>query len=123
MGSEAFKFYHKNRYATYQECLNPCKIMTVTTINKFKVFESTYDVEIYVPRQVEVTREVFVKSVLSLGMSVLNKMLLSNVTLISLVAEIGGFLGMILGVSIMDLEAFSKNHIFPIIRAFRKPKK
>ena len=97
--------------------------MTVTTINKFKVFESTYDVEIYVPRQVEVTREVFVKSVLSLGISACYKMLLNNVTLISLVAEIGGFLGMILGVSIMDLEAFSKNHIFPIIRAFRKPKK
>ena len=44
-------------------------IIPKDTINKFKVFESTYDVEIYVPRQVEVTREVFVKSVLSLGMS------------------------------------------------------
>ena len=65
--AEAFKFYHKNRYTTYKECLNPCKIMTVTTISKFKVFESSYDVEIYIPRQVEVTREVFVKSLLSLG--------------------------------------------------------
>ena len=67
LGEEASEFYHKNRYATYKECLNPCKIMTVTTISKFKVFESTYDVEIYIPRQVEVTREVFVKSLLSLG--------------------------------------------------------
>ena len=46
--------------------------------------------------------------------------MLSNVTLISLVAEIGGFLGMILGVSIMDLEAFSKKHFFPTIRALIK---
>ena len=118
IGAEAFKFYHKNRYATYQECVNPCKIMTVTTISKFKLFKSTYDVEIYVPRQVEVTREVFVKSVLSLGKVLY--WLYIVVLWFSLVAEIGGFLGMILGVSIMDMEAFSKRYAAPTIRAIKK---
>ena len=45
---------------------------------------------------------------------------MSGVLRFSLVAEIGGFLGMILGVSIMDMEAFSKRYAVPTIRAVKK---
>ena len=40
--------------------------------------------------------------------------------LVVLVAEIGGYLGMILGVSIIDLETFSKNYAVPVMHAMRR---
>ena len=65
-------FYYKNRYTTYEECLNPCKIMTITIIPKFKfVKEGIFDVELYIARQVKITKEVFVKSLLSAGTYIL----------------------------------------------------
>ena len=74
IGSDAFEYYFENRYSTYKECLNPCKIMAVKVTSTFKMRKkNNFDVQFYIPRQVEVTREVFVKSVLSLG-----KVILSN---------------------------------------------
>ena len=48
--------------------------MAVKVTTRFNFFEeNNFNVEFYIPRQVQVTREVFVKSVLSLG-----KVILSN---------------------------------------------
>ena len=46
--------------------------MTITIIPKFKfVKEGIFDVELYIARQVKITKEVFVKSLLSAGTYIL----------------------------------------------------
>ena len=72
------KFYRDNRYASYIECTNPCKTMTVTTINKFKSQEKgKLFVEIYLPRKIAVTRQVFVKSFITFGRYLCSNSLIS----------------------------------------------
>ena len=58
----------KHRYGSHQECGNPCRVMTVTTINKFKAIRNgTMEIKILLPRIVNVTKDVFVKTFISLG--------------------------------------------------------
>ena len=49
-------------------CSNPCRVMTVTTLNKFKAkLNGTLDITILLPRKVSVTKDVFVKTFTSFG--------------------------------------------------------
>ena len=42
--------------------------MTVTTINKFKIrTNNTLEVEFFFPREIEYTKEIFVKTFISMG--------------------------------------------------------
>ena len=94
-------------------CSNPCRVMTVTTLNKFKAkLNGTLDITILLPRKVSVTKDVFVKTFTSFGKSRKDKTVFFNEAI--LVAEIGGYLGMTLGVSIMDLQLVSNKILWPI---------
>ena len=67
-GEMAAKYYLDNRYGSDQECSNPCRVMSVTTINKFKAIRNgTMEIKILLPRIVNVTKDVFVKTFISLG--------------------------------------------------------
>ena len=59
-------FFH--RYGNNKECGSPCSVMTVTTINKFKAkLNGTLDIHILLPRNIYVTKDVFVKTFISMG--------------------------------------------------------
>jgi len=79
--------------------------MTITSISKYNVLNrerNTSEVSILFPRHVEITRETFVKS----G--------------VSLVAEVGGYVGMILGVSLLDLAKFFRTYLIPLFQSLKK---
>ena len=68
LSSKAATFYYDNRYGAYEDCSNPCKKMTVTTINKFKIKRNdTLAVEFFFPREIEFSKEIFVKTFISMG--------------------------------------------------------
>ena len=59
--------YGQHMGGHYFECSNPCRVMTVTTINKFKAIrKGTMEIKILLPRIVNVTKDVFVKTFISL---------------------------------------------------------
>ena len=58
----------QHRYAPHPECSNPCRVMAVTTFNKYTAIRNgTMEVKILLPRIVNVTKDVFVKTFISLG--------------------------------------------------------
>ena len=87
IGKKAAKYYYDNRhqmkflktqieknltkicrYGNNKECGSPCSVMTITTINKFKAkLNGTLDIHILLPRNIVVTKDVFVKTFISMG--------------------------------------------------------
>ena len=66
--ASAASLYYQNRYAAFEECSSPCHAMDLVTINKYTVASpNTSSLTIMFPRHVEVTREAFVKTEVSLG--------------------------------------------------------
>ena len=58
----------QHRYAPHPECSNPCRVMAVTIFNKYKAMRNgTMEIKILLPRIVNVTKDVFVKTFISLG--------------------------------------------------------
>ena len=109
--ANAAALYWDLRYETFSECENPCTKMKVNTQFKFKYqYENTQTVQIIFPTEVELSVETVTKSLFST--SKINKIqiflsLMFRICIkyfLLLVAEIGGFLGMILGFSLLDLE-------------------
>ena len=82
---------------------------------------NTSVVSILFPRHVEITRETFVKSGVSLGNIGEQKQntLFYEQSNIS-VAEVGGYLGMILGVSLLDLAKFFRTYLIPLFQSLKK---
>lgn len=87
---EAAEFYIQNRLPNFEECKNPCTSMEI--ISNLKMMKNTTltksRVKLIFTRKLQVHEEKLVKSELSL------------------IAELGGYLGMTLGVSLLDLEGF-----------------
>ena len=68
---EAASFHFENRYTAYEECTNPCKSLKVTTNLKYKrksdKNQKSGQVKFYFPREIQITEEIVVKSLLTLG--------------------------------------------------------
>ena len=101
---EAARFVYENRYAPYDVCKTPCESMKVYTSLKYKINDiNDPSVTIIFPRYITVTIETFVHSFITLGnMKYYSHCPVSKFS--DLVAELGGYLGMILGVSLLHLE-------------------
>ena len=101
---EAAQFVYEKRYASYDTCKTPCETMKVYTSLKYKINDiNDPSVTIIFPRYITVTIETFVHSFITLG----NMKYYGSCTatkFFDLVAELGGYLGMILGVSLLHLE-------------------
>ena len=111
----AVALYMDLRYETFSECKNPCTKMKVSAKYNFKLKDQEKQlVTIRFPTEVKLSVETVTKSLFST--SKINKIhiflsLMFRICIkyfLLLVAEIGGFLGMILGVSILDLEVVIK---------------
>ena len=112
LSSEAASFYYENRYTAYEECTKPCKSLKVISNLKYKrksdKDKKSGQVKLFFPREVQVTEEIVVTSPLSLG---LFNFVFQNAFTLHMsfsVAEIGGYLGMTLGVNLLDLEVIFK---------------
>ena len=78
--------------------------MTVFTNLKYKnVNIKDPSITIILPKYIEVTKEVFVHSLISLG-KISTLKLISLYFLVIAVAEVGGYLGMILGINLLHLK-------------------
>ena len=89
---------------TLLQCNNPCKSMTVFTNLKYKnVNIKDPSITIILPKYIEVTKEVFVHSLISLGNILTSKNIYLYILVIA-VAEVGGYLGMILGINLLHLK-------------------
>jgi len=89
---------------TLLQCNNPCKSMTVFTNLKYKnVNIKDPSITIILPKYIEVTKEVFVHSLISLGKIFTFKNIYLYILGIA-VAEVGGYLGMILGINLLHLK-------------------
>ena len=85
--SAAAEFYYRSRYDDYSQCQVACTEITVDSSYVYNVHKKGRSaVELIIPKTVDVTEETLKKPV------------------ISAIAEAGGYLGMILGVSLMDLQ-------------------
>ena len=86
--AEANRMYVENRYPKEIICRRPCTSMKVqlTLQDKTKNDENFGNVRFRFRTKVEVTREIYTK------------------TFLMLLAEIGGYLGMTIGVSLLDLK-------------------
>ena len=106
--------YWDLRYENFSQCENPCTKMKVNTQFKFKYQQKLQSqekptVQIIFPTEVELSVDTVTKSLFSTCKTTKFKSfcLMFRTSLkysFSLVAEIGGFLGMILGFSLLDLE-------------------
>ena len=85
---EAAAFYVENRLPNFEECNNPCTSMEIVSSMKMMKNSSIEDSQarLFFKRTLQVNEETFVKSTLSM------------------IAELGGYLGMTLGISLLDLE-------------------
>jgi hypothetical protein len=86
---DAAKLYMELRYPQYSSCRNPCtrmdvKLYSMSKIENGKYYEAT--VTFLLSSKIEKNDEVF------------------HQTMLALVGEIGGFLGLFLGVSLLDLK-------------------
>ena len=82
---------------------------------------NTSVVSILFPRHAEITRETFVKSGVSLGnIGEQKQNTLFYEQLNISVAEVGGYLGMILGVSLLDLAKFFRTYLIPLFQSLKK---
>ena len=82
---------------------------------------NTSVVSILFPRHVEITRETFIKSGVSLGnIGEQKQNTLFYEQLNISVAEVGGYLGMILGVSLLDLAKFFRTYLIPLFQSLKK---
>ena len=60
--------WKQHRYESHQQCSNPCRVMSVTTFNKYVAKNNgTLEIKLLLPRIVNVTKDVFVKTFISLG--------------------------------------------------------
>ena len=106
----ASDLYQDLKYEKFPECLNPCTEMKVATHFKYKseLNQKKQWVRIIFPTDVEFSEETVTKSLFSTSKIIrYSRYRLSYIGLKNffvLVAEIGGFLGMILGISLLDLE-------------------
>ena len=79
--------------------------MKVYTSLKYKIIDNDPSVTIIFPRYITVTAETFVHSFITLGsMKYYSSCHVTKCFFLFLVAELGGYLGMILGVSLLHLE-------------------
>ena len=79
--------------------------MTVFTNLKYKnVNIKDPSITIILPKYIEVTKEVFVHSLISLGKILTSKTKSKTYFLVIAVAEVGGYLGMILGINLLHLK-------------------
>ena len=86
---KAMKFYDdKTIEDDFTDCLNPCTtfIPTLTVYKAYKIPQSQGLIEIAFPSQVKVITTY------------------PTYTFLSLIAEVGGYVGLFLGVSILDLK-------------------
>jgi hypothetical protein len=87
---DAAKLYMQLRYPPYSACRNPCTRMDVKLYSMSKImpeeYKNTARVKFLLSSKIEINEEVL------------------HQTLLSLFAEIGGYLGLILGVSLLDLK-------------------
>ena len=102
----ASDLYQDLKYKKFPECLNPCTEMKVATHFKYKseLNQKKQWVRIIFPTDVEFSEETVTKSLFSTSNSRYRLSYIGLKNFFVLVAEIGGFLGMILGISLLDLE-------------------
>ena len=105
----AAQFYFQTKYPSYPECSHSCVRMDVEAKFKTKsVFRSDpakSRTTFIFPLEVPVTEEFYTASPLSLGEHLNFPVRVEQFSFIT-VAEIGGYLGMLVGVSVMDVEIF-----------------
>ena len=65
---QAAAFYYTNRYASHEECTNPCSSMEVSTNLKYKVkTESDGEIILFFPKEIEIIEETLLKSFSQFG--------------------------------------------------------
>ena len=80
--------YMENRYIPYKACNKPCSKMSVQVNYQSKV-ERKGEVRFYLDKTIQTSRQV------------------RSFTDLHLVAEVGGYLGLTLGVSLLDMKTFA----------------
>ena len=106
---EVYKYYLKNKFPSFPECSNPCTRMEVEAKFKTKSQTNHSQMSFIFPRKIPVTAEFYTSSPLSLGGTF---RYFTKLSVWSLVAEIGGYMGMLVGVSVMDVEIFVMKLIY-----------
>lgn len=93
----------ENRYAEYPDCPQSCTRMDVDAKFKIKTRSSSPKIGILLQRELMVIEEYYARSLISTGeVSITDHG--SRITINASVAEVGGYLGMLLGVSLLDLQ-------------------
>ena len=65
---KAADFYYTNRYASHEECTNPCSSMEVSTNLKYKVkTKSDGEIILFFPKEIEIIEETLLKSFSQFG--------------------------------------------------------
>ena len=94
-------------YDKFPECSSPCSFMKITTHLTSQFTDKNPDTKLYFSKEVKITSEKVKQSFSSAG-----KIFPKSYKVMSffswIVAEVGGYLGMVLGVSLMDLEIVAK---------------
>ena len=63
----AAEFYYKNRY-NFENCDNPCHSMIINDVNKYDISKpDKIEVKIMIRNKVEVSKEILVQSITTLG--------------------------------------------------------
>ena len=93
----ANSLFRKERYPPYDLCDRPCTTMSIGVVSMSKESESQSVIEV----------QFILSTVIETSSQVLAK------TLLSLMADLGGYLGLTLGLSLLDL-----NKIVPAARQF-----
>ena len=99
-------------YDKFPECSSPCQFMKIDTHLTSQYTEEKSATKFFFPKEVKITSEKLKKSFSSAGKFLTlfyeYQILFFPSFLLFIVAEVGGYLGMVLGVSLMDLEIVAK---------------
>ena len=101
---EVAEMYMSSRYDYYEHCENPCLKMRVMMENKFKEENNKNMTIIVLDKEIDLFKEHRLESPVSLGWFLFYKIYNFFSNNHFKVGEFGGYVGMIIGISLLDLE-------------------